>query len=510
MASNGINASSDRVGLSFVEEAIQGTTPTNPKFTPFRYTGSTDLKTEPKTEMSKEITADRQVKDLLVNDEDTSGSVAIEFSEDSYEGLIEGAMFNNWQKNIVRNDKDDLVNPFTSITALSSTTGTIDLDATVTVAPFKVDDILYIDGVDASINGAIVQVTVVPAVAPFDTEFLVLNNFGILDYTCTDSSKVYQVGLEFQDVISATVAPNTLTSVTSDFTAIPSLRVGQWIKIGSTSNFALDGFDTLANNDFVKIGKIETNTLTLDKVPSGWVADANSGSKKIAIFFNSYIDNGVVEKSYTLERTFKDHTPIDYQSFLGMMVNQWSIDNSTKEICTGSFDFIGRGNRTATVRATGATDLEESDTSVFNTVNNINYLELDDIDISAGSNSSGKNLVLKMSFDIKNNLREQKAIGSLSSQGVGVGMCEVTGSLQTYFQDNTILELLNNNTDTSLRLRYSINNRYMIFDFPTIKISSGAPEVSGVNTDVEATYGWQALKDDKYGITMSISSVTTY
>ena len=57
---------------------------------------------------------------------------------------------------------------------------------------------------------------------------------------------------------------------------------------------------------------------------------------------------------------------------------------------------------------------------------------------------------------------------------------------------------------------YNLGTRYHINDCPRIKISSGAPDVSGVNADVTAEYGFQALKEPNKGYTMSMSKISTY
>ena len=46
---------------------------------------------------------------------------------------------------------------------------------------------------------------------------------------------------------------------------------------------------------------------------------------------------------------------------------------------------------------------------------------------------------MSASFNINNNLRAQKAIGALGAIGVGNGEFTVTGKLQTYFGDASII-----------------------------------------------------------------------
>ena len=504
-----LNADTNRVGLAYVEEVNTGTVPTNPILKRFRYTGSSDLKFDYKTETSKEIIPDRQISDQYLIGAESTGGANIEFSLDSYDDLIEGTMFNRWQRTLVRNDTQATL-LFADIEFVSSTTGKINFDSSVTSAPFLTNSIVYIDGVGKDFSGAIVVITGGTFSSPdFFHEFTVLNGKTVENITATAESRVYQCGHIFQDVLQATASPNTLTSATTDMTTL-GLNIGQWVKIGSVSNVASDGFDTAADNDFVRIESIATNVLTLDKVPTGWAADTNAGSKNIAIFYDAYIQNGTTEISYTLERSYQDHSPVDYEYFKGMRINEMQISNDKQAVTSGSFNFMGLAVTFGTARAAGATDVDAFNTTPFNTVNNINFLELNDVDISGGANTSGINLALKVDFSIKNNLRGQNAIGSLPYVGVGVGQFDVSGSVQTYFQDSSILNLLANNTDTSLRVRYNLGTRYQVVDCPRIKISSGAPDVSGVNEDVTAEFAFQALKDNDKEFTMSMSKISTY
>jgi hypothetical protein len=502
-----INADTNRVRLSYVEETTPGTAPTNPIFKQFRYTGSSDLKFDYKTEISKEIVSDRQVRDLYLTGAESTGGANIEFSIDSYDDLTEGALFNRWTGVRVRNDQQSTL-LISSIEKLTTTTAKIHFDSSVATQPFLTNSIIILR-VESDMEGLIAEVTGGTFSTPdFFIEVTSLNGIEFEDHTATASARLDQCGYIFQDAIQATANPNTITS-TTDFTTL-GLAQYQWVKIGSNSNSANDGFDTTANNGFCRISDIAAGVLTFDKVPTGWAADTNAGSKNIAIFYDAFIQNGTTEIKYTLERAYLDHTPSDFEYFNGMTVNELSISNDKQAVTAGQFSFFGMSSNASSARLSGATDVVVSDSTPFSTVNNINYLELNDVDISGGADSSGINLALKVDLSIKNNLRGQTAIGSLPFVGIGTGQFNVSGTVDTYFQDTSILALLSSNADTSLRVRYNLQNRYQILDMPRVKISSGAPDVSGVNTDVTAEYGFQAIKDEIKGFTLSMSKISTY
>jgi hypothetical protein len=503
-----INADTNRVGLSYVEEATAGITPASPIWKRFRETGSSDLKFENTTDKSKEIVPDRQVTDLFLTGASSSGSVNIEFSIDSYDDLLEGTFFNRWNRTIVRNDLSATL-LITNIEFVTSTTGKIKFDSSVTTAPFLTNALVRLDGLGEAFSGAIVQITGGTFSSPdFFHEFTVLNGKTVTNITATNITKAQRCGYVFQDVLQATASPNTLTSATTDMTTL-GFNIGEFIKIGSVSNVANDGFDTAADNGYARISAIATNVLTLDKVPTGWAADTNAGSKNIALFYDGFLKNGELELSYSLERSYQDHNPVDYEYFLGMRIDEMQLNNDDREVSAGSFNFMGLGASFTNARVAGSTDADAYNSTPFNTVNNINYLELDGVDITK-TTSSGVNVATKIDCSFKNNLRGQTAIGNLPYVGVGVGQFDASGSVGTYFQNVNILNLLASNVDTSLRLDMQLGNRRYIFDFPRIKISSGSPDVAGVNEDVTADYGYQALKDADKGYTTGLSKISTY
>jgi hypothetical protein len=67
-------------------------------------------------------------------------------------------------------------------------------------------------------------------------------------------------------------------------------------------------------------------------------------------------------------------------------------------------------------------------------------------------------------------------------------------------------QILNNTlTSFDMRLGRSDGNREtLLFDFPSIKLSSGSPSVTGKNQDVMIDAGFQAIMHATLGYTMSV------
>ncbi len=108
-------------------------------------------------------------------------------------------------------------------------------------------------------------------------------------------------------------------------------------------------------------------------------------------------------------------------------------------------------------------------------------------------------------FDLTNNLRQRKQIGTLGPVSIGSGKVGCTGSLQMYFSDQTIMDKYRNDTETSLAIvmKDSANNSY-VFDWPRVKLTEGAASAGGQNQDIMANMKFMAKRHATEGITARI------
>lgn len=70
-----------------------------------------------------------------------------------------------------------------------------------------------------------------------------------------------------------------------------------------------------------------------------------------------------------------------------------------------------------------------------------------------------------------------------------------------------MLDKITNSTLTSFDTRLGrtdSNNETLVFDFPSIKLSSGSRSVSGKNADVMLNASFQAIRDAMLGYTASV------
>ncbi len=482
----------NRVALRAVKEVTYGIVPTAPDLEELCITGAPNLAFAPETTVSEKIRADRQIDDLVLVGGEAAGDIPSELAFRVHDLLLAGAFFNTFQARVARTF-DEVETQITAVDGAGTFTVTDEGDTIIE------DDILRGEGFTEGANNA----------------------FHIADTGSTNTSFVTEtttvvetppLGARLRVVgrrsaagdIDATAAPDTLVSAILDFTTL-GLAVGDWLK--------LDGFDgNPDNNTFVRISAIAANLLTLDNVPSGWGADTPAGA--VDLYLGERLTNGALFQSYTIEEEFQDHSPVTFQYFRGMVVDALSLSAEPQAIVTLSFTFSGKDaffsdsgtpatvpDQLPAVDGAGRVDLATTVTvltvDVLNSSSNVARIA------RGGTPIAGSNFVLEASVEIANNLRQLNAVGFLGSVDIGVGSFDVTGTLNTYFDNADLARDVINNTETSFDLRFEDDSSHaIVIDAPRIKFSEGAPEVPGRNDDVTINLAYQAIRDSVKGYTL--------
>ena len=466
---------SNRTQLGLIEESTFGTTPATPAFETLRVTGEPNLAYQPITTASSEIRSDRQVTDLPLVDKEAGGNVEMELSFGAQDTVLEGAMFDDWTNLATR--KNDTTTQIVSVTA------TTDIYAVLTGTAFAEYMMLQASGFTNSGNNGVFKAQAATSATS------VVAPDGTVDETPGTTAILRQVGFA-GPAADITATATGLASTLLDFTDM-NLAVGMWVKIGGSDTG--DQFATTALNGYARISVIAANALTFDVLPTGWTTDAGTG-KTIKVWLGDYIRNSTTKKSYSIERQFLDHSPVTYEVFTGMTIDTFSISADAASIVTTAFGFLGKDSTMSTTRTSGATDVAAPTNDVLNSSSNVASIR------EGGSEISGSNFVLNLSVNVANNLRRNNAVGSIGAVEMGAGESTITGELTTYFDDSTLVDKVINNTETSLDFRFKDDDdQVMIIDMPRVKYSSGAPDVTGKNTDVTANLSYQALRDTTLG-----------
>jgi hypothetical protein len=270
--------------------------------------------------------------------------------------------------------------------------------------------------------------------------------------------------------------------------------VGDWIR--------MEGWATEGNNGFFEITSILNPTAPLQVVlrdPGSMALEAVGLS--ITVTRAAKIQNGVNQRSFTLERFYSDQVAPLYEYLRGMIAGTFSLTASSSSIVNTSFGFIGKNQFYDTTRDSGVSDGSDVPFSVYNASSNVGALREGGLDVGPSAN-----LVMEASIEIENNLRERNAVGFLGAASVGSGEFSVTGTLQTYFDDSTLADKLVANSESSFAMAFeNASGETLLFHLPRLKFSEGIPEVAGKNEDVMLNLGYQAILDPTLNYTMSIS-----
>lgn len=478
--------STNRVAIARVRETTFGVTPATPAFKSIRETSSA-LNANPKTVITSEIRSDRQVTDLILVGEEAGGSVggelAFAVADDDIEEALQGTWSNNPSITVATID--------TEISDVTTTTLTVSAGG----AAFVVAMLTLMQGFTTSANNKLARVnssTATTIVYPASTFTAEAGQIPV-------GASIRTVGFEgaVGDLLAVTAGGNALTSTALNFTTL-GISVGEWVKVGD-GDTASKSFATAANNGFCRVSAIAAGRLSFDRVPTGWAADTGAGIG-LRVFTGDFITNASTKRSNTIERQYLDHSPVTYEYLRGMTLNTMQVEAKTQAIATYTKNYIGKDAVAQTTRFTGSTDVAAPTYGVLNTSSNVGRIGFD------GSTIVGPNFVMAASFNVNNNIRAQQAIGSVGAVGTGNGEFTVTGTLECYFGDKSIYDKVLNNTLTSFDMRVGRtdgNRESILFDFPSIKLASGAPSVSGKNSDVMISAAFTAIMDATKLYTMS-------
>jgi len=466
----------NRVQVAYVEETTYGVVPTITGTTVMRQARITgeSLNFNISNVVSNEIRQDRMVPDLVQSGAQAGGDTNYEMSfplpRAFLDQMMGGAMFNNWVQKAYKNN----IVADTEVAGVSSGTGIYTVDAGGTA--FIVGAMVQASGFTNAVNSGVFNVTATSA-----TSVTTTNSASVLEAAPPVAATLQTVGHLFASADLVATASG-LTCTAANFLTM-GLAVGQWIKIGGTG--AAFQFATAANNGFARIIAVSATSITLDNLPTGWGADAGTG-KTMKIWFGDTLKNGTTVRSFAMEKGFLDVT--QYLVFNGMIVGGMSLNLTAQQIATGNFSFLGSaataaGSSLGTPASPGTEDVMSAMANVAR--------------IWEGNASLGpNNFAQSFSVQVNNNLRAQQAIGQLALIGVGVGRCDVTGSMNCYFKDRTQYDKYVAGTPSNVNFRmFTAGKRALVCTIPNMEFESGQVVASGPNQDVMAQFGWRAKLD---------------
>ena len=281
----------------------------------------------------------------------------------------------------------------------------------------------------------------------------------------------------------------TANTITLGASVAHAIVAGQWIKL--TGSSADDGYHLVTS----VVGQV----LTVESITTTEILDETDA----ATITGSRLRNGVTEKSFAFERKLEMGTTDQYFAYRGQVCDTFSLTLTANSIITGSLGFIGGTIATTDLKqsafGTGANNAAPS-TDSMNAVTNVANIR------EGGSAVSSDLLIQEISFQLSKNVRGKKAIGVLGNADIGGGKCQITGSLNAIFNDDTLYDKFLAGTETSISFKCEDDdNKAYIFDFPRVKFSSDdGGKIPGSDQDVMENLSWTAIRHATYNCMMQI------
>jgi hypothetical protein len=218
------------------------------------------------------------------------------------------------------------------------------------------------------------------------------------------------------------------------------------------------------------------------------------------------IKNGTTKKYFTIEK----NTPLadgtgEYTQFMDMQVGGMTLNIAQGAVVAGDFTLMGSANPTnsSTSLDTVGGYTAANVNPVYNSLANVSAVLIDGT--TAGN-------VESVVFTVTNNLREQRAIGSVAPAGVASGYFSVSGTVKIYFASNTLYNKFLADQTFSLSVTLddltgaTHGNQYTI-RLPKCKFTNITKNITGNNQDVLLEGGFSALLDSTLSGTMALSSL---
>jgi len=211
-----------------------------------------------------------------------------------------------------------------------------------------------------------------------------------------------------------------------------------------------------------------------------------------AALFNNWatnvLKNGTTRQSLTFEEALTVGGVENYRRFMGVMVNSISFDIASRQIVTGTMDLMGVREELDDAAVTGATYAAPASTPVMSSSASVANLNVTGL----GANPPTRTLNLQ----IANNLRNRPLVGNVYSDELGEGMCDVTGTIETYFQSNDLYQkvLDHGSGSISFTLGLASGQKYT-FLLPKVIFGNGEVRAGGQSDDVIVSMPIRAVYD---------------
>lgn len=236
--------------------------------------------------------------------------------------------------------------------------------------------------------------------------------------------------------------------------------VGAWVRVKLAAQSL--------NNGVFKITAKTSTTLTVANATG--VSESNS----VAVIAQKTMRNGTTKQSLLIEKQYEDLTNV-YENFRGMRVAGLSLNIQTEQIVTATVRFMGKQGFTGSATVSGSLTGPSTNDSMTASLNVGSIVE---------GGAALSTAIKSITVDLNNNPRALMGVGQVAAIGVNLGSIALTGRVEVYFEDLTLLNKVRNHTSSSLEFRLT-DPQGNVFVFTLAQLRwSGNPPNPGIDQDV--------------------------
>lgn len=188
---------------------------------------------------------------------------------------------------------------------------------------------------------------------------------------------------------------------------------------------------------------------------------------------------GTTRRSFTIERFFSDITR--YRRAVGCEFNSFSLECPASGIVTGTFGVIGMDD-------TGAGTAIASSSYTADPNENV----MDSLSGSITVGGSAVTCITSIKLTLENGIENLPVVGETTRIRGAAGRSIVTGELTAFYQDDTLLDAFDNESEVAIVFTLTDGTATYTFTLPKVKFTGGKPEVGG-EREVSITMPFQAI-----------------
>lgn len=188
---------------------------------------------------------------------------------------------------------------------------------------------------------------------------------------------------------------------------------------------------------------------------------------------------GTTRRSFTIERYFSDIAT--YYRTTGCEVNTFSLSVAPNAIVTGSFGLIGKDVASSGTVITGATYGAIPDKRVFNSLGG---------SLSVGGSPIA--VISQVNLTLENGIENLVVVGQNTKVRGAAGRSNLTGEITAYFEDTTLLDLFDDETESSIELTLASGSETYVIEIPRVLFNGGKPDAGG-EREISLSMPFQAL-----------------